>query len=86
MRVLFYRDCRTMNRVRTHARAHTHALGAAARDTVSRDTLRHAINQIQIAKATAAGVVVSAAYSLETKWDYKSFVVPKAGSDTGGSW
>lgn len=55
MRVLWYRDCR-------------------------------AINRIQLAKMTAAGTVISEPYRLDTKWDFKSFVTPKAGTDTGGSW
>lgn len=55
MRVLFYRDCRTINR-------------------------------FQLAKATAEGTLVSPPYSLDTKWDFKSFIDPKAGADTGGSW
>ena len=41
---------------------------------------------VQIAKITAAGVVISEPYALETKWDFKSFVKPKADADTGGSW
>ena len=44
------------------------------------------INRFQISKATADGVLLSPPYSLETKWDYKAFVDPKAGADTGGSW
>jgi len=55
MRVLYYRDCRTINR-------------------------------IQIAKVTAQGTLVSPPFSLTTKWDYQSFVDPKAGVETGGSW
>jgi len=55
MRVLFYRDCRTINR-------------------------------IQIAKVTAQGTLISPPFSLTTKWDYESFVNPKAGVETGGSW
>jgi hypothetical protein len=34
----------------------------------------------------ATGVLISEPYALETKWDYKSFVKPKAGVATGGSW
>lgn len=55
MRVLYYRDCRTLNK-------------------------------IQCAVVTADGIDVSEPYVLDTKWDYESFVKPKAGSDTGGSW
>ena len=44
------------------------------------------INKIQIAKVVADGAQVSEPYSLETKWDYDSFIKTKAGSDTGGSW
>ena len=55
LRVLFYRDCRALNRV-------------------------------QLAKATADGVLISPPYELETNWDSASFVLPKAGSsnDDGG--
>lgn len=55
LRVLFYRDCRALNR-------------------------------IQIAKATAEGVVISAPFTIDTKWDLKAFEQPKAGMDTDGSW
>lgn len=55
MRVCYYRDCRT-------------------------------INKIQLAKVTSAGVAISPPYAMETKWDYKSFVDPKAGAEFGGSW
>ena len=34
----------------------------------------------------AAGIAISEPYSLSAKWDYKSFKVPKASIDTGGSW
>jgi 20S proteasome subunit beta 7 len=49
-----------------------------------RDT--KALNKIQVAKITAEGQAISEPYSLETKWDYKLFVKPKAEADTGGSW
>lgn len=49
-----------------------------------RDT--RALNKIQLAKITAEGSVISDPYQLDTKWDYASFVNPKAGSETGGSW
>jgi len=55
LRILFYRDCRTINR-------------------------------ISFATATASGTLVAEPVVLDTKWDYKSFVEPKAGADTGGSW
>mmetsp|Transcript_19949 Transcript_19949/g.32876 ORF Transcript_19949/g.32876 Transcript_19949/m.32876 type:complete len:246 (-) Transcript_19949:65-802(-) len=55
MKVLFYRDCRTINR-------------------------------ITFATVTAAGTKINDPVALETKWDYQSFVNPKAGADTGGSW
>lgn len=55
MRVLWYRDCR-------------------------------ALNKLTLAKITAEGAVISEPYVLETKWDYRSFRVPKASADTGGSW
>ena len=49
-----------------------------------RDT--KALNKIQIATISATGVKISDPYSVETKWDYASFVKPKADTDTGGSW
>ncbi len=49
-----------------------------------RDT--RALNTITIAKITAAGPVVSEPFRLDAKWDFKSFVQPKADADTGGSW
>lgn len=49
-----------------------------------RDT--RALNKLTIAKITADGPVISEPYMLETKWDFKSFVKPKASADTGGSW
>jgi 20S proteasome subunit beta 7 len=55
MRVLWYRDCR-------------------------------ALNKLHIAKVTAAGVAVSEPFSTSAKWDYATFVQPKAGAETGGSW
>lgn len=47
MTVLFYRDCRTINRY-------------------------------HLGKVTAAGVEISAPYSLETRWEFKRFVDPYA--------
>lgn len=55
MRVLLYRDCRT-------------------------------INKIQFASIKADGATIAEPIVLDTKWDYASFVHPKAGADTGGSW
>lgn len=56
MRVLSYRDCRTVNRITT-------------------------------GKITAEGAAsVSKPYVLDTKWDHPSFIKPKAGGDTAGSW
>lgn len=56
MTVLFYRDCRTINR-------------------------------ITAARITGEGPAeVSEPYALESRWDYQSFVNPKAGGDTAGSW
>ncbi len=43
-------------------------------------------NRFQMAIVTAAGVNISEPYSLATKWDYRAFVDPKGGADTGGSW
>ena len=55
MRTLYYRDCRTINR-------------------------------ISFAKITATETVVSDPVCMETKWDFASFVRPKAGADSDGSW
>lgn len=49
-----------------------------------RDT--RALNRIQLAKLTAEGAVISDPFVIESKWDFKSFVKPKADADTGGSW
>lgn len=55
MRVCYYRDCRTLNK-------------------------------ITLGKITKDAAVVSEPFKLDTKWDYKSFVDPKAGAEFGGSW
>ena len=60
-RVLYYRDCRTVNKMQ--------------RATVTRD-----------AEDGTVRVRVSEPYVLETQWSFQSFVNPKAGGDTGGSW
>jgi hypothetical protein len=39
-----------------------------------------------VAQATAEGVVISAPFTIDTKWDLKAFEQPKAGMDTDGSW
>lgn len=44
------------------------------------------LNRIQLAKITGAGPLISDPYILDAKWDFKSFIKPKADSDTGGSW
>ena len=49
-----------------------------------RDT--RALNKIQLAKITAEGTVISEPYAVDTKWNFRSFVQPKASIDTGGSW
>ena len=49
-----------------------------------RDT--RALNKIQLAKMTATGTVISEPYSVDTNWSFRSFVQPKAGINTGGSW
>ena len=43
-------------------------------------------SKITIARVDADGTSVGAPYSLDTKWDYASFVKDKASADTGGSW
>ena len=55
MRVLFYRDCRSLN-------------------------------QIQIAKATNDGAIVSEPFKISTEWSLAAFAQPKAGTNTDGSW
>ena len=62
MRVLYYRDCRTINRIQFA----TIVADAAAPGGSTLD--------------------ISEPYALPTKWDYATFVAPKAGTDTGGSW
>ena len=83
LRVLYYRDCRTMNRIRV-AYAEMPAAGEAG-----------AAGAAAAAAATAAAaapggagptMVIEAPVVMETKWDYKAFVAPKAGADTDGSW
>lgn len=49
-----------------------------------RDT--RALNKFQLAKITSEGTVISEPYSIETKWNFNSFVKPKASIETGGSW
>lgn len=49
-----------------------------------RDT--RALNKIQIAKITGTGATISDPYVISAKWDFKSFIKPKADADTGGSW
>lgn len=44
------------------------------------------LNRIQVGKVTAEGTTISEPYVMDTKWDYKSFVDPKAGVEFGGSW
>lgn len=55
LRVLYYRDCR-------------------------------AINKVQVGTVSGEGVAIAEPKALDTKWDFKSFVKAKAGTDTGGSW
>lgn len=80
MRVCYYRDCRTVNRV-------TKQRLPVWRNP--RPVLAHIVHfnaQIQLAKVTDDGTAISPTYKLATKWDYASFVKSKAGADTGGSW
>jgi len=37
-------------------------------------------------QVTADGCLVSEPFVIDSKWDWKAFVAPKAASDTGGSW
>ena len=60
MRVLFYRDCRTINKIQFAA------VTKEMDGSITAETMEPV--------------------SLDTKWDYASFVRPKAGADTGGSW
>lgn len=60
LRVLYYRDCRTMNRIRFAS--------------VEKD------------EAGITRVLIEKPEILDTKWDFKAFVKPKAGGDTDGSW
>lgn len=44
------------------------------------------INKMTFATVTAQGQRISEPVSLATKWNYPSFVNPKAGADSDGSW
>ena len=44
------------------------------------------INKITFAVVSAEGPSVEEPVTLDTEWSYQSFVDPKAGADTGGSW
>lgn len=44
------------------------------------------LNRITFGRVTAEGPVVDDPVCLDTKWDYKLFVQPKAGGDNDGSW
>ena len=44
------------------------------------------LNRIQFATVTAEGTTINEPIALSTKWDFQSFVNPKAGVETGGSW
>ena len=43
-------------------------------------------NRIQIAKASAEGVLISPEYPLDTDWSAAALQAPKAGDDTDGGW
>ncbi|KAL0380333.1 UNVERIFIED_CONTAM: Proteasome subunit beta type-4 [Sesamum angustifolium] len=45
---------------------------------------RSAVNKLQIAKITEAGVTISQPYSLKTFWDFSAFKNPTVGAE--GSW
>ncbi|KAK4414026.1 Proteasome subunit beta type-4 [Sesamum alatum] len=45
---------------------------------------RSAVNKLQIAKITEAGVTISQPYALKTSWDLSAFKNPTAGAE--GSW
>ena len=85
MRVCYYRDCRTINKVRGRRGRDGRALvlGVGTRLTLLRFC---SVIQIQLAKVSTGGALITPPYSMETKWDYESFVKDKAGADTGGSW
>lgn len=79
VRVLWYRDTRALNKI-TLAKVRAGARGGKAGPGA------HHTSPLPALQITAAGAVVSEPYSLDAKWDFKAFVNPKAGTDTGGSW
>eukprot|EP00180_Rhodochaete_pulchella_P000753 Plantae.Rhodophyta-Rhodochaete_pulchella.ctg15849.p2 GENE.Plantae.Rhodophyta-Rhodochaete_pulchella.ctg15849~~Plantae.Rhodophyta-Rhodochaete_pulchella.ctg15849.p2 ORF type:complete len:228 (-),score=43.02 Plantae.Rhodophyta-Rhodochaete_pulchella.ctg15849:100-717(-) len=71
----------------------TEDMSEAEARTLVEDALRvcyyrdcRTINKIQLGKITKESVVVSDPFEMETKWDFQSFVDPKAGAEFGGSW
>ena len=44
------------------------------------------LNNIVFSTVTAEGPKVEEPVKLDTKWDFQSFVAPKGGAETGGSW
>ena len=78
LRVLYYRDCRTMNRIRV-------AYGETSK--VPEGAAAAAAAAAEGSETTAEPImVVEDPVVMETKWDYNAFVAPKAGADTDGSW
>ena len=84
MRTLYYRDCRTINRI-TFA-----TVAAAGGADADGDAAMGGGDGEEAAPAPAAAagttIKIDDPVELETKWDYASFIAPKAGDEFGGSW
>ena len=88
MRTLYYRDCRTINRI-----VFATVCGAGAGDADGDQGMADGDGADgDGAAAPAAGggggttIKIEDPVELDTKWDYASFVAPKAGDEFGGSW
>jgi len=81
MRTLYYRDCRTINRI-VFATVKATAGGDADGDA----GMGGGDDAAAAAPAGKTVVTIEEPVELDTKWDYASFVAPKAGDEFGGSW
>jgi 20S proteasome subunit beta 7 len=88
MEVLFYRDCRTLNRkfncttsiiLKNYFQKPYRLFSFLCANLLS-------FLGITFATVTEAGCNVREPVHLKTEWSYKLFVKPKAGGDTDGSW
>ena len=97
MRVLYYRDCRTINRIQfATIVADVAAPGGSKLDIsevrnltyryISCESVSQLFDLLPPPLHLHGRVISHQPYALPTKWDYATFVAPKAGTDTGGSW